>query len=106
MGASSCSPSIDPSDLHLSFIQGLTQRHTESHTSGRSQAGRLLRRSRTASAQRLAHLAAERAFVTDGRSHDVTGIARDIEIERYTPAVRAKGSDAAVIRALEILDGR
>lgn len=49
-------------------------------------------------------LANER-FVTSGRSYDVTGIAPDVAVESLTPAARATGKDAAVLRALEILKG-
>lgn len=45
-------------------------------------------------------------FVTDGRSYDITGIAPHVAVESFTPAARATGRDAAVERALAILNGR
>jgi len=50
-------------------------------------------------------LANER-FVTDGKSFDNVGIAPDIAVESFTPAARATGRDAAVERALALLQGR
>ena len=50
-------------------------------------------------------LANER-FVTDGKSFDNVGIAPDVAVESFTPAVRATGKDAAVEKALAMLHGR
>jgi C-terminal processing protease CtpA/Prc len=50
-------------------------------------------------------LANER-FVTDGKSFDNTGIVPDIAVESFTPAARATGRDAAVVRAVALLTGR
>jgi C-terminal processing protease CtpA/Prc len=50
-------------------------------------------------------LANER-FVTNGKSFDNVGIAPDVPVESFTPAARASGRDAAVLRALEMLRGR
>ena len=47
-------------------------------------------------------LANER-FVTNGKSFDNVGIAPDVPVESFTPAARASGRDAAVLRALEML---
>ena len=44
-------------------------------------------------------------FVTGGVSYDVTGIAPDVAVESFTPAARATGKDAAVVKALEIIRG-
>jgi hypothetical protein len=44
-------------------------------------------------------------FVTDGKSYDITGLAPDVAVESFTPAARATGKDAAVGRALAILQG-
>jgi hypothetical protein len=48
-------------------------------------------------------LANER-FVTDGKSFDNVGIAPDVPVESLTPAARATGKDAAVEKALAILN--
>jgi hypothetical protein len=47
-------------------------------------------------------LANER-FVTNGKSYDNVGIAPDVPVESFTPAARATGKDAAVERAIQIL---
>lgn len=49
-------------------------------------------------------LANER-FVTDGKSFDNVGIPADVPVESFTPAARATGKDAAVVKALAILRG-
>lgn len=45
-------------------------------------------------------------FVTDGRSYDRTGIVPDVAVASFTPAARATGRDAAVEKALTILNGQ
>ena len=47
-------------------------------------------------------LANER-FVTNGKSYDNVGIAPDIAVESFTPAARATGRDAGIVKALSII---
>jgi len=47
-------------------------------------------------------LANER-FVTNGKSYDNVGIAPDIAVESFTPAARATGRDAGILKALSVI---
>ncbi len=50
-------------------------------------------------------LANER-FVTNGKYYDHFGIAPDIAVESLTPAARATGRDAAIEKALALLQAK